>query len=212
VGQHVLERVVEGAQVRIDLLLQVPGQEPERLARLHRRTRQHDPPHALPVQRVDRHRHGEVRLARPRRPDRDDDVALDHRGQVRLLPGRLRLDDLLRPPDPDLAVLQPAERVSLVGLQRPVVARHVVGVEPRPRLDQLDQVLHQHGGAIDRLRLALDPQLPAAHDEPGAARGLDPFQVLVVGPEEGQLIDATEGNRPAGGRRRVGGHHALDGV
>jgi hypothetical protein len=39
---HVLQRVVQRAQVGVDLLLQVAGQEAQVLARLHRRARQDD--------------------------------------------------------------------------------------------------------------------------------------------------------------------------
>ncbi len=41
-GQHVVQRVVERAQIGIDLFLQVAGQEAQPLARLDRRARQDD--------------------------------------------------------------------------------------------------------------------------------------------------------------------------
>ena len=41
--EHVVERVVERAQVRVDLRHEVPGQEAEPLARLDRGSREHDP-------------------------------------------------------------------------------------------------------------------------------------------------------------------------
>ena len=47
-SQHLVERVVHRAQVRIDLLREVARQEPQPLAGLHRRPHQDDAPHASP--------------------------------------------------------------------------------------------------------------------------------------------------------------------
>ena len=76
VRHHVLERVVQRAQVGIDLGLQVARQEAERLARLDRRPRQDDPLDPLPRQRLHRLGDGEVGLAGAGGPDADHDVVV----------------------------------------------------------------------------------------------------------------------------------------
>ena len=73
---HVVQRVVERAQVRIDLLLQVAGQEAELLARLDGRARQDDPADLLREQERDGLRHRQVRLAGAGGPDAEHDVVL----------------------------------------------------------------------------------------------------------------------------------------
>jgi hypothetical protein len=67
---HLVERIVERPQVRVDLGLHVSGQEAQRLARLDRRPREHDAPHPLPHERVHRHGDGEVGLPGPAGPIR----------------------------------------------------------------------------------------------------------------------------------------------
>ena len=74
------------------LLVQVAGQEAEPLARLDRRPRQDDARDLALHQGRDRHRHREVRLPRPRGPDRDDQVVPAHGLDVALLVERLRGD------------------------------------------------------------------------------------------------------------------------
>ena len=90
--EHVVQRVVQGPQVRVHLLLQVAGQKAELLAGLHRRPRQDDAAHLL-LQQV-RHglRHGEVGLARAGRTDAEDDVVLVDRLQVAALVDALGRD------------------------------------------------------------------------------------------------------------------------
>ncbi len=71
---HVVQRVVERTQIRVHLLREVAGQEAELLARLDRGAREDHARDLLPIQRGDRHRHREIRLARAGRPDREHDV------------------------------------------------------------------------------------------------------------------------------------------
>ncbi len=65
--EHVVQRVEQRAQVGIDLRHQIARQEPQPLARLHRRARQDDAVDLVARQRRRRHRHREKRLARARR-------------------------------------------------------------------------------------------------------------------------------------------------
>ena len=68
--EHVVERVVERAQVRVDLGEDVAGEEPEPLARLDRRAGEDDPVDLLRLQRLHRERDREVALAGAGRADR----------------------------------------------------------------------------------------------------------------------------------------------
>ena len=103
---HVVQRVVERPQVRVDLLEQRAGQEPEPLPRLDRRAGQDDPVDLLGLQRLHRLGHREVGLAGARRADPEDDGVLVDRVDVALLVQRLR-------PDRAAAVGQDVERQHL---------------------------------------------------------------------------------------------------
>ena len=93
---HVEERVVERPQVRIDLLVEVARQEAELLPRLDGRTREDDASDFLLAQRVDGHRHREVRLAGTGRADAEGDGVLADRVDVVLLTGGLGTDGSCR--------------------------------------------------------------------------------------------------------------------
>ena len=81
-GHHVGERVVERAQVRVDLLRHRSRQEAELLAGLDRRTRQDDARDLVAIQRRDRDRHGEVGLAGAGGPEREHQVTGPHQLDV----------------------------------------------------------------------------------------------------------------------------------
>ena len=70
---HVVERVVQRAQVRIDLGHQVAGQEAEALTGLDGRTGEDDPLHLLGLQRLDGHRHRQPALAGAGRAEAEGD-------------------------------------------------------------------------------------------------------------------------------------------
>ena len=88
--EHVVERVVERAQVRVDLGEHVAGQEPEPLPRFHRGPGEDDPVHGLGLQRLHRERDREVALAGARGPDRERHGVVAHRVDVALLARGLR--------------------------------------------------------------------------------------------------------------------------
>ncbi len=90
--EHVVERVVQRAQVGIDLVLQRPRQKSQALAGFDRRTRQDDAVHALRQQRRDRHGDGEVSLAGARRADAEDHVVFLDGFQIAALVQALGLD------------------------------------------------------------------------------------------------------------------------
>ena len=89
---HVVQRVVQRAQVRVDLLAQGAGQEPEPLAGLDGRTGEDDPVDLLGLQRLHRLGHRQVGLARAGRADAEDDGVVVDGVDVALLVQRLGPD------------------------------------------------------------------------------------------------------------------------
>ena len=92
--EHVVERVVERAQVRVDLLQHVAGQEAEPLAGLDRGPGEDDAVHFLGLQRLHRERDREIALAGAGGTDRERDRVVAHRVDVALLARGLRADRL----------------------------------------------------------------------------------------------------------------------
>ena len=88
--EHVVQRVVERAQVRVDLREHVAGQEAEPLPRLDRGTGEDDAVHGLRLERLHRERDREVALAGARGTDRERDRVVAHRVDVALLARGLR--------------------------------------------------------------------------------------------------------------------------
>ena len=77
-AHHIVERVVEGAQIGHDLLFEAAGQEAEILAGLPGRAGQDDPAH-IPFQEFgDRHRHRQIGLAGPGRTDPEHHIPAAH--------------------------------------------------------------------------------------------------------------------------------------
>ena len=76
--EHVVERVVEGAQIGIDFFLQAAGQEAEALACFDGGARENDAADALADERLDGHGDGEISFAGAGGSDAEDEiVALD---------------------------------------------------------------------------------------------------------------------------------------
>ncbi len=75
-AHHFVQRVVQRAQIRIDLLREVAGQEAEFLAGFDRGAHQQNAAHALLFERRDRARDREIRLAGAGRADAEIDVVL----------------------------------------------------------------------------------------------------------------------------------------
>ena len=73
-AHQVVQRVVQRAQIGVDFLGQVAGQEAQAFAGLHRRAHQHDALHGVALQRVDRAGDREIRLAGARGTDAESDV------------------------------------------------------------------------------------------------------------------------------------------
>ena len=117
--EQVVERVVERAQVGVDLGHQVAGQEAEPLARLDGRPGQDDAGHLPGLERVHGLGHGQVRLARPGGADAEGDDVLRDGVDVALLAGRV---------GPDRLAAGGAHHLGAQHLARAdVVAHHVDG-------------------------------------------------------------------------------------
>ncbi len=86
---HVVQRVVERTQVRVDLLAQRAGQKAKPLTGLHRGPGQDDAGDLLGLQRADRLGHGQVGLAGAGRADPEHDGVVVDRVDVALLIERL---------------------------------------------------------------------------------------------------------------------------
>ena len=89
---HVVQRVVERAQVRVDLVVERSGQEPQPLPRLDRGPREDDPVDLLGLQRAHGLGHGQVGLAGARGADAEHHGVLVDRVHVGLLVHRLGAD------------------------------------------------------------------------------------------------------------------------
>ncbi len=160
---HVVERVVQGAQVGVHLLVECPGEEAQLLPGLHRRAGEDDPVHLPLRQGRHRHGHGEVGLAGAGRPDAEDDVVVAHRLDVGLLGEALGADHPAVGGDEhgvEEDVLEPGPPVGAQDAHRVVHVRPVEGV---PLLDEGVQLGQDLPGQFHRHRVAsqLDRVAPA---------------------------------------------------
>ena len=201
---QVVQRVVQRAQVGIDLLRQVAGQEAEPLAGLDRRARQHDALHRAALERVDRTGHGEKGLAGARRADAEADVVAEDAADVAELVRRAPLqvgvaraqrdrrlgrvgralrngagDCTTGPPPPPPRPARAASASAPIGLRARVVQR-----------------LQQQQGALRRRLAALDAKRLVAPRDAHVQRLLDGAQVLVEAAaqvREASVVERDEG-------------------
>jgi hypothetical protein len=138
---HVVQGVVQRTQVRIDLRHQVAGQESQSFARFDGRTGQNDALDLLRLQRLDRHRDGQPRLAGSGWPDAErDDVGGDGI-DVPFLAGGLGTNM----PAPGTLEHLMGEDVgrSLVGLHHPDRLGEAAVIELVTALEQRHQLVEQ---------------------------------------------------------------------
>lgn len=81
-AEQIVKRVVKRTQIRIDLLREIARQKTEPLARFDGGARQHDALDLIALERIDRARDREIRLARARRPDAEGHVVRDDLLQI----------------------------------------------------------------------------------------------------------------------------------
>ena len=106
-AEHLVEGVVDRAQVGIDLLREVARQEAEPLARLDRGANEHETAHAVALQRLDGARDREIGLAGARRADAEVQVDRLHVAQILLLVRTPRAHEAAARLDRDLVVRTP---------------------------------------------------------------------------------------------------------
>ena len=110
---HVVQRVEQRPQVRVDLRHEVAGQEAQALAGLDRRAGEDDPVDLVAAERRGGHRDGQERLAGAGRADAEGDRVAADRVDVALLVDGLRRD-LRRAVAPDDVLEDLGRRVVLV--------------------------------------------------------------------------------------------------
>ena len=193
--EHVVQRVVERAQVRVDLLVQGAGQEPQPLPRLHRRPGQDDPVDLLGLQRLDRLGHGQVGLPGARRADGEHDRVLVDRVRVALLVQRLG-------PDRPAAGGQDADGEHVgrpdaaLGPQHGRGPLHRVGGQVRALAQQFDKLVEERCDQGGFRRGPGRGDLVAADVDVGVELPLNHVQQFVTGAEQAD-------------HRMISGYHDL---
>ena len=108
-AERLKERIVQRAEIGVDLALQITGEKAEALARLHGRARQNDAVDLLGAQRLDRHGNGEEGFTRAGRADAEHHGVLLDGVHILLLPDGLCLNRLAAVCDADAAVVKGGE-------------------------------------------------------------------------------------------------------
>ena len=200
---HVVQRVVERAQVGVDLLAERAGQEPEPLPRLDGRAAEDDPVDLLGLQRLHGLGHREVGLAGAGRADAEGDRALVDGLDVALLVDRLG-------PDRATAVGQDVEAQHVGRALLRLGAQHLD--DPLDRLagdalagaDQRHDLVEEALGDGDLGRLAGERDPVAADVDAGVEGPLDQPEVLVSRAQDRHHVDAV-GDDHGVGRSLLGG-------
>ncbi|TSE25593.1 hypothetical protein Tsedi_01178 [Tepidimonas sediminis] len=171
-AHQVVQRIEQRAQVGVHLGRQIAGQKAQPLAGLHRRARQHQPLHGAALQRIDRARHRQIRLAGARGADAERDVVPGDGGQIARLVGGAAAD---------LAAARLQHRRGRVGLRLRAVAgqhqlhrlgRHRVARDLVQRLQHLQRL---RGGGL----APFDAKVPEAVRDAHLQRRLDGAQVRI---------------------------------
>ncbi len=156
---HVVEGVEERPQVRVDLGLDVAGEEAEPLARLDRGPGEDDPLNLAFGQRRRGHRHGEEGLAGAGGADPEGDRVAADRVDVALLVQRLRrhFGVAVAPDD----VVEDLGRI-LVGVEGAGHRLDRAGRDVVALLDQLDQLVDDRRALLDVAGVAVEGEDVAA--------------------------------------------------
>ena len=172
---HVVQRVVQRPQVRVDLVVERSRQEAQPLARLDGRPRENDPVDLLRLQRLHGLGHRQVRLAGAGRADTEDHGGLVDRVDIALLVHRFRPD---RPPAPGDDVQpqhlgrrrHPTVRVHRRLLQNADRAPHGIGRDHRSGFLQRQQFSYRAFGERDVAGGPAQGDPVAAHVDVGRQR------------------------------------------
>ena len=189
---HVVQSVVKGLQVGIELLLHVAGQESQFFARLDGRAREDDAFDLLLLQCTDGQRNGRIGLSRAGGPHGEQQVVLVVEFDEPLLVDGPRTDDVAVVAVDDHVlvhrgvVLRDAARETLVDdLRRDVPVLEVIGHQ---RIHAPGEPLRLGLGAEDLERRA------AGHDFQRGVQRFDLFEIDVLRPVEFAGIDALDCN------------------
>src|SRR5713101_5004206 len=174
--EHVVQRVIERSEIRINLGEDVTREKSQPLACLHRGTSEDDAMDLLRLERLHRERDREIALARPRRPHAESDGVGTHRVDVALLTRGLGPDRLTAPEDLGGEHLGRA----LVGLEHLDAATDALTVEHVPRFEQRHHLLEQVSDALGFDNIAADGDLVAPYVDRDGERILDETQELIA--------------------------------
>src|SRR5215207_2001295 len=184
-GVHEVEEgVVEGAEVGVNLLLEVAGEEAEALAGLDRGAREDDAADLLLRQGLHGHRDGEVRLPRAGGADAEDDVVGLDGLDVAALVGRLGRDLLLAGGVEARLGEVVAQRVGAVfGDLGEGFAEFLVG-EGLALAEERGEVLDDAPGGLHAPGVAVEGQILTARVHAHVEERFQVLDVLVVDAEE----------------------------
>ena len=116
-AQHLVEGIVEGAQVGVDLLRQIARQKAQLLAGLHRWPNQENAVNLLAFERFDGARHRKIRLAGARRPNPEVQIVGANGLYVAALIAAAWLDGLLARADDGLVRLVGGGRKAILAVR-----------------------------------------------------------------------------------------------
>ena len=205
-AHHFVQRVVHRPQIRIHLLRQVAGQKAQALAGLDRRAHQHDAPHLLRLQRLDRAGDREVGLAGARRADAEGQIMradiVEVFGLIRAAGAhrtarRAHLEFVV-----ESALASVSVAVHVQFLQRDVHALGIHGLALRARV----QVQQHRFRALDRGGQSDDLKSIAAPSHFDAEPRLDLMQVLVERTAQLDQSDIVRRSEQHVARHRNGTH------
>ena len=104
--QHVVESVIERAQIGVDLVAHIARQKPQTFPGFNRRARQYNPVHPAGGKHRHRHSNREIGLSGSRRSQSECQLTIHQGAHVPLLPGRSRRDMTFRCTDNQFAAVE----------------------------------------------------------------------------------------------------------
>ena len=199
---HLVDRVVQRSQIRVDLVGEGARQEPEPLSRLDRRSREDDAADLAALQGLHGLRHRQVGLARSRRSDAEHDRVQIDRVDIVALTDRLGADHLSARGEDRLA--ERRARTLARRAEHAVRRRHVGGLDRETVAGHLEQLVDEHARRAHRALLARERDLVAAHEHIDArVLLLDDAQQTILRAEQLHHRDAVGRDRDGGGGRIV---------
>ena len=201
--EHVVERVVERSEVRVDLGHEIARQEAEPLTGLDRGPGEDDALHLLVLEGLHGHGHRQPALAGAGRAEPERDHVRADGVDVALLAGRLRPHRAAPRRAQDLVGQHLAR--ALGGAHHVDDATHVGAVDRLALLEQEHELLEQ---AADRLGVgAGDRDLVAAHVDGGVGEGVldDAEQLVAVAEQARHQVVAGHDDVDRGVAHRRGG-------